>query len=182
MNRFQIKRYILRFFGKETFQSVDELKCLGMNIGDNVDIQRSVIDNLFPELVTIGNNVTITNATVLIHDASIKKFNGFVKYAPVTIGNNVFIGFGAIILPGVTIGDNVIIGAGARIAHDIPGNSVAVMGGQIICKLDEYLAHYKNIEGSKFCIDEFPWNMNKKIRMKILTDMENSNAKLLYLR
>ncbi len=55
-------------------------------------------------------------------------------------------------------------------------------GGQIICKLDEYLAHYKNIEGSKFCIDEFPWNMNKKIRMKILTDMENSNAKLLYLR
>lgn len=135
MNRFQIKRYILIFFGKETFQSVDELKCLGMNIGDNVDIQRSVIDNLFPEMVTIGNNVTITNATVLIHDASIKKFNGFVKYAPVTIGNNVFIGFGAIILPGVTIGDNVIIGAGARIAHDIPGNSVAVMGGKLYVSL-----------------------------------------------
>ena len=35
-------------------------------------------------------------------------------------------------------------------------------GGQIICKLDEYLAHYKNIEGSKFCINEFPWNINKK--------------------
>jgi len=182
MNRIQIKRYILRFLGKETFQGVDELKSLGMNIGDNVDIQRSVIDNLFPEMITIGNNVTITNATVLIHDASIKKFNGFVKYAPVTIGNNVFIGFGAIILPGVTIGDNVIIGAGARIAHDIPSNSVAVMGGQIICKLDEYLAHYKNIQGSKFCINEFPWNINEKNRIKILKDMEDSNTKLLYLR
>ena len=50
MNRFQIKRYIQRFFGKESFQSVKELRCLGMSIGDNVDIQRSTIDNLFPEM------------------------------------------------------------------------------------------------------------------------------------
>lgn len=55
-------------------------------------------------------------------------------------------------------------------------------GGQIICKLDEYLAHYQNIEGSKFCIDELPWNINKKNRIKILKDMEDSNTKLLYLR
>lgn len=182
MNRFQIKRYILRFFGKETFQSVNELKCLGMNIGDNVDIQRSVIDNLFPEMITIGNNVTITNATILIHDASIKKFNGFVKYAPVTIGNNVFIGFGAIILPGVTIGDNVIIGAGARIAHDIPSNSVAVMGGQIICKLDEYLAHYQNIEGSKFCLNKLPWNFERQEKTTLMQEFLSSDEKYIYLR
>lgn len=182
MNRFQIKRYIQRFFGKESFQSVEELRCLGMSIGDNVDIQRSTIDNLFPEMVTIGNNVTITNATVLIHDASIKKFNGFVKYAPVTIGNNVFIGFGAIILPGVTIGDNVIIGAGARIAHDIPGNSVAVMGGQMICKLDEYLAHYKNIEGSKFCLNKLPWDLERQEKTTLMQEFLSSDEKYIYLR
>lgn len=44
---------------------------------------------------------------------------------PVTIGNNVWIGGGAILLPGVTIGDNVVIGAGSIVTKDIPANSVA---------------------------------------------------------
>lgn len=45
--------------------------------------------------------------------------------APVIIGNNVWIGGGAILLPGVTIGDNVVIGAGSVVTKDIPSNSVA---------------------------------------------------------
>ena len=45
--------------------------------------------------------------------------------SPVTIGNNVWIGGGAILLPGVTIGDNVVIGAGSIVTKDIPANSVA---------------------------------------------------------
>lgn len=45
--------------------------------------------------------------------------------APVTIGDHVWIGGGAIILPGVTIGDNVVIGAGSVVTKDIPANSIA---------------------------------------------------------
>lgn len=45
--------------------------------------------------------------------------------APVVIGNNVWIGGGVIILPGVTIGDNVVIGAGSVVTKDIPDNVVA---------------------------------------------------------
>lgn len=45
--------------------------------------------------------------------------------APVTIGDNVWIGGGAIIMPGVTIGNNVVIGAGSIVTKDIPDNSVA---------------------------------------------------------
>lgn len=45
--------------------------------------------------------------------------------APVTIGNNVWIGGGTIILPGVTIGDNTVIGAGSVVTKPIPANSVA---------------------------------------------------------
>lgn len=48
------------------------------------------------------------------------------RTAPVIIGNNVWIGGGAIILPGVTIGDNVVIGAGSVVTRDIPSNTVAV--------------------------------------------------------
>lgn len=46
--------------------------------------------------------------------------------APVTIGNNVWIGGGTIICPGVTIGDNTTIGAGSVVTKDIPASVVAV--------------------------------------------------------
>lgn len=45
--------------------------------------------------------------------------------APITIGNNVWIGGGAIICPGVTIGDNTTIGAGSVVVKSIPANVVA---------------------------------------------------------
>ncbi|WP_435271628.1 sugar O-acetyltransferase [Streptomyces parvulus] len=45
---------------------------------------------------------------------------------PITIGDNVWLGGGAIVLPGVTIGDNSVIGAGAVVTKDVPANVVAV--------------------------------------------------------
>lgn len=44
---------------------------------------------------------------------------------PVIIGDNVWIGGGVIILPGVTIGNNVVIGAGSVVTKDIPDNKIA---------------------------------------------------------
>ncbi|MCQ5130514.1 sugar O-acetyltransferase [Butyricicoccus faecihominis] len=46
--------------------------------------------------------------------------------APVVIGDNVWIGGGAIIMPHVTIGDNVVIGAGSIVTKDIPSNVIAL--------------------------------------------------------
>ncbi|MFD3623645.1 sugar O-acetyltransferase [Streptomyces sp. NPDC058698] len=45
---------------------------------------------------------------------------------PITIGNNVWLGGGAIVCPGVTIGDNSVIGAGAVVTRDVPADVVAV--------------------------------------------------------
>ncbi|MET9730358.1 sugar O-acetyltransferase [Streptomyces sp. NPDC006458] len=45
---------------------------------------------------------------------------------PITIGDNVWLGGGAIVCPGVTVGDNSVIGAGAVVTGDIPANVVAV--------------------------------------------------------
>ena len=45
---------------------------------------------------------------------------------PIHVGKNVWIGSGAIILPGVTIGDNAIIGAGAVVTKDVAANTIAV--------------------------------------------------------
>ena len=46
--------------------------------------------------------------------------------APVTIGNNVWLGGGVIVCPGINIGSNVTIGAGSVVTKDIPSNVVAV--------------------------------------------------------
>ncbi len=45
--------------------------------------------------------------------------------APVHIGNDVWIGGGSILLPGVTIGDNVVVGAGSVVTKDIPSGKIA---------------------------------------------------------
>lgn len=53
--------------------------------------------------------MTITNSTILAHDASIKKDLGYSIVGNVKIGIRVFIGWGSIVLCGVTIGDDVVI-------------------------------------------------------------------------
>ncbi|MFT0848902.1 sugar O-acetyltransferase [Actinomycetaceae bacterium L2_0104] len=45
---------------------------------------------------------------------------------PITVGDNVWLGGGVIVCPGVTIGDNSIVGAGAVVTRDVPANCVAV--------------------------------------------------------
>jgi maltose O-acetyltransferase len=45
---------------------------------------------------------------------------------PITIGDNVWLGGGALVMPGVTIGENTVVGAGAVVTRDLPANVVAV--------------------------------------------------------
>jgi maltose O-acetyltransferase len=45
---------------------------------------------------------------------------------PITLGDNVWLGGGAIVCPGVTIGDNTVVGAGAVVTRDLPADAVAV--------------------------------------------------------
>jgi maltose O-acetyltransferase len=45
---------------------------------------------------------------------------------PITIGNNVWLGGGVIVCPGVTLGENTVVGAGAVVVHDLPANVLAV--------------------------------------------------------
>ncbi len=45
---------------------------------------------------------------------------------PIRIGNNCWIGAGAVIMPGITIGDNTVVGAGSVVTKDLPANVVAV--------------------------------------------------------
>lgn len=122
-----LKKFIKGIFSKIYGESYDIylLKKSGAKIGKNFYYDSSYIDGSFRYLVEIGDNVSFTHASILSHDASTKIPLNKTKIAKVKIGNNVFIGYGTIILPGVTIGSNVVIGAGSIVNRDIPDNSVA---------------------------------------------------------
>ncbi len=74
--------------------------------------------------VLFGPNVTVATAGHPICP-EIRQI-GYQFNADVHIGNNVWIGAGSVILPGITIGDNTVIGAGSIVTKDIPANVVAV--------------------------------------------------------
>ena len=117
----------------------------GGKIGNNVTILNSVIDDIVPSLLEIGNDVTITHCRILTHDASTKMHLGYTKAGRVKIGNKVFIGAEAVVLPGVTIGNNVIVGAGCVIGKDIPDDSVVVGNPcRVIGKCSEYIARQES--------------------------------------
>jgi maltose O-acetyltransferase len=85
--------------------------------------------------VLIGPNVQIYSATHPV-EGEIRS-SGLELGLPIKIGSDVWIGGGAIILPGITIGDNAVVGAGSVVTKDVPAG-VVVAGNpcRIIPKLD----------------------------------------------
>ncbi len=80
--------------------------------------------------ITIGDDCQIgPNVQLLtpIHplDPEARR-NKWEQAAPITIENNVWLGGGVIVLPGVTVGENSVIGAGSVVSRDVPANVVAV--------------------------------------------------------
>ena len=87
------------------------------------------------EKVLCGPSVQIYTAT---HPTNPEvRLSGLELAAPVQIGNNVWIGGGAIICPGVTIGDGTTIGAGSVVVQDIPARVVAAGNP---CRIIRHLA------------------------------------------
>ncbi len=77
--------------------------------------------------ISIGNNVLIASheaITSLTHDKNAVCFRETTLRATVGIGDNVWIGADAIILPGVTVGAGSIVAAGAVVTRDVPANAV----------------------------------------------------------
>jgi acetyltransferase-like isoleucine patch superfamily enzyme len=79
--------------------------------------------------VTLGRNVGVGGSTLIFtHGYWLSQLDGFpVKYAPVTIGDDVWLPWDCFIMPGVRIGNRVVVGAKSLVTKDVPDG--ALVGG-----------------------------------------------------
>lgn len=104
---------------------------------------------LYGELISVGNNVVIgSDVSFCTHDGmnSIFERMGYEvseKVGCIKIGDNCFIGAGAIILYDVNIGNNSVVAAGAVINQDVPPGSVVGVPGKVIGWTDDIIRKYE---------------------------------------
>lgn len=106
-----------------------------------------------PWLVQLGDRVSASDCHFVTHDGGVwvlrPDFPDIDVIGPIIVGNNVFIGLGAVILPGVTIGDNVVVGAGSVVTESITDNLVvAGVPARPLCDIESY--RRKSLEKAVF--------------------------------
>lgn len=112
-----------------------------VHIGNNVFFNQYVSINSHERVfigsdTIIGDNVRIYDHNHVFNQDNLIRCQGF-KSKPITIGNNVWIGSGVIILSGSSIGDNSVISAGSIINDCIPENSL-YKNDRVVCIIREH--------------------------------------------
>lgn len=160
----------IRHFYRRLFWNYEKrARHAGVNMGENNFIS-SHFWSSEAYLITIGNHCQITHGVKFFTHgggAAVRdKYPKFDLYGRVSIGNYVYIGNNALIMPGCKIGDNVIIASGSVVTKSVPTGSV--VGGnpaRIICTIEEYIQRNKR------------WNLDskglsKEAKRKLLTNLD----------
>jgi acetyltransferase-like isoleucine patch superfamily enzyme len=121
-----------RRFSLGDYSVIESFCCINNAVGDILigDHTRIGLHNTIIGPVTIGDHVNLAQGitvTALNHNFSDSIRNideQGVSTIPVTIGNDIWIGANAVILPGVTIGDHSVVAAGAVVNKNVPPHSL----------------------------------------------------------
>lgn len=120
---YRIRNYIYKLFCTPESYA----RFLGVTVGTGCSIATKGFSRE-GYLITIGDNVQITEGVKLYTHGGgwvlRSEYPDFDSFGKITIGNNVYIGNNAMIMPGVTIGNNVVVGGGTVVTKSIPDNVV----------------------------------------------------------
>ncbi|MDE6280613.1 MAG: sugar O-acetyltransferase [Oscillospiraceae bacterium] len=130
----EVRALFSQLVGKPVDEGFSMFPPFHTDCGKNITVGRNVFINAcccFQDQggITIGDEVLIGHGVVLatINHGLSPDERGDNYPAPIVVGNKVWIGSHAAILPGVTIGDGAIIAAGAVVTRDVPAN--VIVGG-----------------------------------------------------
>ena len=121
-----------RKFSLGDYSVIESFACINNAVGDVVigDHTRIGLHNTVIGPVKIGHHVnlaqwvTVTALNHIFKDANKRIDEQGISTAPVTIGDDIWIGANAVILPGVTIGNHSVVAAGAVVTKDVPPRSL----------------------------------------------------------
>jgi acetyltransferase-like isoleucine patch superfamily enzyme len=109
------------------------LRWMGATIGDSYMGRDCLFDEEAPELITVGNGVTISSRVIIATHDSWRNV-----VASVHIHDRAFIGIGAILMPGVTVGASAVVAAGAVVTRSVePRTIVGGSPARTIRRLEE---------------------------------------------
>jgi acetyltransferase-like isoleucine patch superfamily enzyme len=150
----KIIKYVLR----SLYSLLKEEKEILYKLG-NTKHHNAFVDGLSPQFVEIGDYfVSAPGAYILSHDSSLFRHIGKYRIEKTVIGDKVYLGANATILPGVKIGDGAIIGAGSVVTKNVkPYTVVAGVPATFISNVDDYI---KKCE-LKNCLYEPPKSFQK---------------------
>ncbi|MEI4283027.1 maltose acetyltransferase domain-containing protein [Tetragenococcus halophilus] len=166
---------------KETFGSVGDSLHVEQTIRFDYGYNISVGENFYANYdcvlldicpITIGDNCMLA-PNVKLYTAShplhpIKRKSGLEDGKPITIGNDVWIGGGSVIIPGVTLGDNVVVGAGSVVTKSYPDN-VVITGNpaKVIKTIELDPEEATPLEQQQDIIDDLDWQVVELLEKRI---------------
>lgn len=144
-----IIRFIRHIYWMYIATPLDYARHIGVNIGENNLINKRHWSSE-PYLITVGNNCQLTDCKIFTHGGgNVVRRNhpDFDCFGKVVIGDYVYIGSSALIMPGVTIGDGALVAAGSVVTKSVPPGMV--VGGnpaKILCTTEDYYERNKKYD------------------------------------
>lgn len=109
------------------------LRWMGVAMGDSYAGRECLFDEEAPELIVIGDGVTISSRVIVATHDSWRNV-----CAEVHIRNKAFVGIGAILMPGITVGENSVVAAGAVVTKSVePWTIVGGSPARLIRRIEE---------------------------------------------
>ena len=167
---------VLRKYLKGPFKCAMEN---GLNCGQNVTVMGGVNFGSEPYLVTLRDNVRISNdVSFITHDGGnfafrhLDEYKNVNHFGKIIVDEYSFIGARATIMPGVRIGKNCVVGVGAVVTKSVPDNSVvAGVPARVISDTKSYAEKMKDKMPEKWDVSAYHANKREYL-LKTIPDPE----------